>query len=315
MPARSRPRRCCPPDRAARQDDVDRVELVHQVDELREETRRHRSGERVDVGVDEHPSLVGHGPPVPVAACPASAGSPSVAPGRTGRPGRGGAAPPPGSLADCAWAGRPDVSAGPAATASRCSARCARGRWRRRRGQPHPVDAARAGRPVRQHDRSPARSSCSRSQAPSSSVDGESAAPDTSTASTVSNGGWSSTAARIARHSVSRVHAKSESPGRRCARGGAARPADRPGVEASVIRRCAMRPIGESLTRSGASPGHHATTGASGRSMPVIRPSSSAPASPKAFSTTTSLAPGVAADADLRVEARLAVRRSGRRRR
>ena len=34
---------------------------------------------------------------------------------------------------------------------------------------------------------------------------------------------------------------------------------------ASVIRRCAIRPIGSSDGRSGGVPGHQATTGASGR--------------------------------------------------
>ena len=56
-------------------------------------------------------------------------------------------------------------------------------------------------------------SSCSCSQAASSSVDGESDDPLTVTPVTGSYGGWSSTAASWARHRVSRVQAKSVSPG------------------------------------------------------------------------------------------------------
>ena len=49
---------------------------------------------------------------------------------------------------------------------------------------------------------------------------------------------------------------------------------------ASVIRRCAIRPSGDSAGTAGAVPGHHATTGASGSSRPVTRLSSSEAASP-----------------------------------
>ena len=59
----------------------------------------------------------------------------------------------------------------------------------------------------------PAPGAASCSQAASSSVEGESAAPETSTAVTGSYGGWSSTAASWARQSVRRVQAKSVSPG------------------------------------------------------------------------------------------------------
>ncbi len=59
--------------------------------------------------------------------------------------------------------------------------------------------------------------SCRRSHAASRRVEGESAAPATSTAVIGSYGGWSSTAASTAaswaRHRVRRVQAKSVSPG------------------------------------------------------------------------------------------------------
>ena len=75
---------------------------------------------------------------------------------------------------------------------------------------------------------------------------------------------------------MSRVHARSVSPAawfaRRCSKAFTGFFAD----SASVIRRAASLPMASSEGTAGASPGHHATTGASGSSSGITMP---APAS------------------------------------
>ena len=92
----------------------------------------------------------------------------------------------------------------------------------------------------------------------------------------MSCGGKSSAAASSARHWVSRVHTRSVSPSawfaRRCSNACTGFFAD----SASVIRRAASLPMASVDGTAGASPGHHATTGASGSSSGITMP---APAS------------------------------------
>ncbi len=71
----------------------------------------------------------------------------------------------------------------------------------------------------------------------------------------------------------------------------------------SVMRRCAIRPSADSDGFDGAASGHQATTGASGRSSPVTRLSSSVAVSPYAREDDDLAGARVAPDADLRVEA------------
>ena len=125
-------------------------------------------------------------------------------------------------------------------------------------------------------------------------VDGESAAPRHATAVTGSYGGWSSAAASSPRHSVSRVQARSVSPGgvvrRRALRAPRRGSALGRGVGDPALGDRAERVVAG--TSAGASFGHQATTGASGSSRPDDEASPvRAPARRTARSTTTSLAP------------------------
>ena len=106
--------------------------------------------------------------------------------------------------------------------------------------------------------------SASASQAASRSVLGLSDAPLTVTASTPKNGGWSSAAARSPRQKVVRVHARSVSPAAYASRRRSSSLRGEAAEAASVMRRCAIMPMGSRLGTAGARPGHHATTGESG---------------------------------------------------
>src|SRR6187399_1531800 len=124
-----------------------------------------------------------------------------------------------------------------------------------------------------------------RNHAARSAVDGELAAPRTSTAVTGSYGGWSSTAASCSRQCVRRVQARSVSPGAWFLPSAATHADGSLLVAASVIRRWAILPIEVVDGESGVLFGHHTTTGASGRSRPVTRLSRfELPASPNARS-------------------------------
>jgi len=104
------------------------------------------------------------------------------------------------------------------------------------------------------------------SQAASSSDEGESLAPATTASLTASYGAPSSAAASSPRQSVTRVQARSVSPGWYCA---ASRLSTSRGFRASaesVIRRCAIRAMGSERRSLGGSCGHQATTGESASS-------------------------------------------------
>jgi len=129
------------------------------------------------------------------------------------------------------------------------------------------------------------------SQAASRSSDVCRFCPSTVTDSTGSNGGCSTAAAMSARHSVTRAHARSVSPG-------AYVPARLPSISCgcfavvlSMIRRVAMAPTGSCDGTSGASRGHQATIGASGSRSGITSVSARSRSGPEARSTTTSEAP------------------------
>ena len=103
-------------------------------------------------------------------------------------------------------------------------------------------------------------------------------------------GGKSSADASTPRHDVRRDHDRSESPGvypvRRMNTASASGSASE-----SVMRRCAIWPIGVAAGTCGGRDGHHATTGVSGSSRGVTIASGWAPTSPSMCMTTTSAAP------------------------
>ncbi|CAM5544512.1 hypothetical protein SAURM35S_02500 [Streptomyces aurantiogriseus] len=131
------------------------------------------------------------------------------------------------------------------------------------------------------------------SQRASSSALGFSASLSTA-AETIGTRAWSRAAASIERHGVSRVQARSVSPGAYDVTRASSARSGCSTAYMSVIRRWASAPSGSLDGFSGASTGHHTTTGASGSSSGRTTESAWSETSPYVRRTTVSPVPASA---------------------